>query len=81
MNRIAITLALALVACTDAAAPTAEPSVAVALPERPELTLLYDGGVVVVLADDGTELCTISNEGGAKVDFSRISHECGLIDR
>jgi len=81
MNRIAITLALALAACTDTTEVPAEPAVVVTLPELPEVTLLYGHGVVVVVGQDGTELCAISNETGSQFDAAAITHECGVFPR
>ncbi len=49
-------------------------------PELPGLTLLHDGARVAVLAEDGTELCTL-DDTGARVDVAELSYACGELSR
>lgn len=58
-----------------------EGTVAVTLPELPELTLVYEGEQVHVLAEDGSELCTIDGAPDTKLDAAAVTYACGLLAR
>ena len=68
----------------QASAYAGEPSVAVTLPELPELpelTLVYEQGRVLVLGDDGSELCRIPNPGDGELDAAAVSTACSFVHR
>ena len=51
------------------------------LPELPSVVLLHEGARVAVLAEDGTELCSLVHESNAAVPVTEVIDACGELQR
>ena len=51
------------------------------LPELPGVVLLHEGARVAVLAEDGTELCSLVHHTGEALGAAEIIDACGELQR
>ena len=51
------------------------------LPELPAVVLLHEGARVAVLAEDGTELCSLEHQTMGGISATEVIDACGELNR